>query len=249
MTVGVVLFPGSNCEADVVEAVATVGGEAEIVWHGDRRLPADVDAVVLPGGFAHGDYLRPGAIARFSPVMARCRRLRRGRRPGGRHLQRLPDPVLKRVCCPARCRRTGVSSSSVTRPRSGSNPSTLPSRQACATAPCCGCRSTTSRATTPATPTTLAELQADDRVVFRYVEQPEWLGRRHRRHLLGRPQRGGSDAPPRAGLPPAVGQHRRAGAVREPGGRRDRSGLHRARLMPAWRRARWPATPASRHAA
>ena len=42
MTVGVVLFPGSNCEADVVEAVATVGGQAEIVWHGDRRLPAGV---------------------------------------------------------------------------------------------------------------------------------------------------------------------------------------------------------------
>src|SRR6185369_5547040 len=44
------------------------GGDAELVWHGDTSLP-DVDALVLPGGFAHGDYLRPGAIARFSPVM------------------------------------------------------------------------------------------------------------------------------------------------------------------------------------
>lgn len=67
--VGVVLFPGSNCEHDVVEAVRALGGEAEICWHGDATL-GQVDAVVVPGGFAHGDYLRPGAIARFSPVMA-----------------------------------------------------------------------------------------------------------------------------------------------------------------------------------
>lgn len=67
-TVGVVLFPGSNCEHDVVEAVRGLGGEAEILWHGDPSL-GGVDAVVVPGGFAHGDYLRPGAIARFSPIM------------------------------------------------------------------------------------------------------------------------------------------------------------------------------------
>jgi len=76
-TVGVVVFPGSNCEHDVVEALTTVaarsglaGGApvAELVWHGQPSL-ARYDAVVLPGGFAHGDYLRPGAIARFSPVM------------------------------------------------------------------------------------------------------------------------------------------------------------------------------------
>jgi phosphoribosylformylglycinamidine synthase len=68
VTIGVVLFPGSNCEHDVVEAVMRLGGDARLVWHGDRRLTG-VDAVVLPGGFAHGDYLRPGAIARFSPIM------------------------------------------------------------------------------------------------------------------------------------------------------------------------------------
>jgi phosphoribosylformylglycinamidine synthase subunit PurQ / glutaminase len=66
--VGVVVFPGSNCEHDVAEAVSLLGGEAQLVWHGQHSL-GDVDAVVLPGGFAHGDYLRPGAIARFSPVM------------------------------------------------------------------------------------------------------------------------------------------------------------------------------------
>ena len=66
--IGVVQFPGSNCELDVIEAVRALGGEAEICWHGDRELGA-VDALVVPGGFAHGDYLRPGAIARFSPIM------------------------------------------------------------------------------------------------------------------------------------------------------------------------------------
>ncbi|HEX2562835.1 MAG TPA: phosphoribosylformylglycinamidine synthase subunit PurQ [Acidimicrobiales bacterium] len=66
--VGVVVFPGSNCEFDVVEAVRSLGGDAELLWHARASL-GDVDAVVLPGGFAHGDYLRPGAIARFSPVM------------------------------------------------------------------------------------------------------------------------------------------------------------------------------------
>jgi phosphoribosylformylglycinamidine synthase subunit PurQ / glutaminase len=66
--VGVVLFPGSNCEQDVLEAARRLGAEGELLWHGDATVNA-VDAVVVPGGFAHGDYLRPGAIARFSPVM------------------------------------------------------------------------------------------------------------------------------------------------------------------------------------
>lgn len=66
--IGVVVFPGSNCEHDVVGAIESLGGEARLLWHGDDDL-GRVDAVVLPGGFAHGDYLRPGAIARFSPIM------------------------------------------------------------------------------------------------------------------------------------------------------------------------------------
>jgi phosphoribosylformylglycinamidine synthase len=66
--VGVVLFPGSNCEHDAIEAIEALGGQADILWHGDRQIGA-FDAVILPGGFAHGDYLRPGAIARFSPIM------------------------------------------------------------------------------------------------------------------------------------------------------------------------------------
>jgi phosphoribosylformylglycinamidine synthase len=66
--VGVVLFPGTNCELDVQYALDQLGGTAELLWHGDDSIKG-VDAVVVPGGFAHGDYLRTGAIARFSPVM------------------------------------------------------------------------------------------------------------------------------------------------------------------------------------
>jgi phosphoribosylformylglycinamidine synthase len=67
-TVAVVVFPGSNCEHDVAEAVERLGAVARLVFHKEESL-GTADAVVLPGGFAHGDALRPGAIARFSPVM------------------------------------------------------------------------------------------------------------------------------------------------------------------------------------
>ena len=66
--IGVVRFPGTNCEFDTVEAMNALGGEGEILWHGDNSL-GQSDAVIIAGGFAHGDYLRPGAIARFSPIM------------------------------------------------------------------------------------------------------------------------------------------------------------------------------------
>jgi phosphoribosylformylglycinamidine synthase subunit PurQ / glutaminase len=65
---GVVVFPGTNCEYDVVQAAERLGATGELLWHGDSSI-GSVDAVVLPGGFAHGDYLRPGALARFSPIM------------------------------------------------------------------------------------------------------------------------------------------------------------------------------------
>ena len=68
MTAAVVVFPGTNCEHDVVHALRMAGADAELVWHRETDLSA-YDRVVLPGGFAHGDYLRTGAIARFSPVM------------------------------------------------------------------------------------------------------------------------------------------------------------------------------------
>ena len=66
--VAVVRFPGSNCDADTLYAVHQQGADAYFVWHRDSDL-RQADAAILPGGFAYGDYLRAGAIARFSPVM------------------------------------------------------------------------------------------------------------------------------------------------------------------------------------
>jgi phosphoribosylformylglycinamidine synthase I len=69
MKFGIVRFPGSNCDTDAYHAVVdTIGEEAVYLWHKDHDLQ-DVDIVILPGGFAYGDYLRAGAIARFSPIM------------------------------------------------------------------------------------------------------------------------------------------------------------------------------------
>jgi phosphoribosylformylglycinamidine synthase len=69
MRIGVVVFPGSNCDHDTYHALKHVcGHEARFVWHKDSHV-SGLDAVVLPGGFSYGDYLRTGAIARFSPVM------------------------------------------------------------------------------------------------------------------------------------------------------------------------------------
>jgi phosphoribosylformylglycinamidine synthase len=67
-TIGIVLFPGSNRDIDAVNAVRVAGAEPRILWHEDVDL-AGVDGVILPGGFAYGDYVRAGVIARFSPVM------------------------------------------------------------------------------------------------------------------------------------------------------------------------------------
>ena len=69
MKFGIVTFPGSNCDYDAWHAVVDVlGEEAVYLWHKDHDL-AGSDVVILPGGFSYGDYLRPGAIARFSPIM------------------------------------------------------------------------------------------------------------------------------------------------------------------------------------
>jgi len=73
MKVSVVVFPGSNCDEDAYYAARTLlGQDAEYVWHKDTDLKSP-DVVILPGGFAHGDYLRTGAMARFSPIMSQVR--------------------------------------------------------------------------------------------------------------------------------------------------------------------------------
>jgi phosphoribosylformylglycinamidine synthase subunit PurQ / glutaminase len=77
MKFGVVVFPGSNCDHDACHAIGTILGQpVELLWHQSENLEG-VDAVILPGGFAYGDYLRTGAIARFSPVMKAVERFAR----------------------------------------------------------------------------------------------------------------------------------------------------------------------------
>ena len=80
MRTAVVVFPGVNCEHDVVHAIEALGGEAELVWHRETDL-SGFDGAILPGGFAHGDALRTGAIARFSPAMKEVERLAEGGAP------------------------------------------------------------------------------------------------------------------------------------------------------------------------
>ncbi len=117
MTFGVVVFPGSNCDADTEHALSAVlGARVERLWHGDETVK-NVDCVVVPGGFAYGDYLRAGAIARFSPVM---RAVARHAAAGGlvlgicngfqvlveAHL--LPGALLRNDILEFRCRMVGL---------------------------------------------------------------------------------------------------------------------------------------------
>jgi phosphoribosylformylglycinamidine synthase subunit PurQ / glutaminase len=67
--VAVIVFPGSNDDRDAAWALGALGAEPRLVWHAETELPRDVGAIVLPGGFSYGDYLRCGAIARFAPVL------------------------------------------------------------------------------------------------------------------------------------------------------------------------------------
>lgn len=69
MKVTILQFPGTNCEYDTEHAFKELGADTEIVWHKEETLPSDTDLLVVAGGFSYGDYLRSGAIARFSPVM------------------------------------------------------------------------------------------------------------------------------------------------------------------------------------
>lgn len=69
MKVTILQFPGTNCEYDTQNAFKSLGAETEILWHKEESVPSDTDLLVVAGGFSYGDYLRSGAIAKFSPVM------------------------------------------------------------------------------------------------------------------------------------------------------------------------------------
>ena len=168
--VGVLQFPGSNCELDVVEAVSLLGGDAEIVWHGDSSL-GDVDAVVVPGGFAHGDYLRPGAIARFSPIMTAVAAFAADGGPvvgicnGFQVLTEaglLPGALQKNRGLKFLCTTVELSVASTR--------SVLTS--ACATGDVLRVPINHFEGNYTCSPETLAELRGDDRVVLRYVDNP-----------------------------------------------------------------------------
>jgi len=169
-TVGVVVFPGSNCEHDVVESVEALGGQGRQLWHGDADI-GDVDAVVIPGGFAHGDYLRPGAIARFSPMMSAvtdfaasggpvvgiCNGFQvlteAGLLPGA--LQK--NAGLKFLCQPATI-EVLVTNTALTGNATRGQKLSIPINHFEGNYTC--------------TPDTLAELRAEDRIVFTYSDNP-----------------------------------------------------------------------------
>ncbi len=171
MKFGVVVFPGSNCDHDAWYAVSqNLNQTAEFLWHDSDRI-GDVDAIVLPGGFAYGDYLRCGAIAKFSPVMAAVKRFAQ---EGGLVLGicngfqvlvesgMLPGALIRNRGLKFICRPVGLRVETTDSPFS-----------------CAGVRG--QRLTIPiahgegcyyADDRTLDELEAENRVVFRYTDNP-----------------------------------------------------------------------------
>jgi phosphoribosylformylglycinamidine synthase len=171
MRFGVVVFPGSNCDHDAWYAVShNLGHSAEFIWHDSSSLGL-VDAVILPGGFSYGDYLRCGAIAKFSPVMSAVREfasdgglvlglcngfqvlVESGLLPGA--LLRNRD--LKFVCRPVRL-RVETTATPFTATATRGQVLTIPVAHGD------GCYF--------ADDTTLAALKHDDRVVLRYLDNP-----------------------------------------------------------------------------
>ncbi|MBL8173925.1 MAG: phosphoribosylformylglycinamidine synthase subunit PurQ [Bryobacterales bacterium] len=171
MKVGVVVFPGSNCDHDAWYAVThNLGHEAEFLWHSDPSVGA-VDAVIVPGGFSYGDYLRCGAIAKFSPIMSAVKKFaadggivmgicngfqiltESGLLPGAL----IRNRGLKFICAPVDLRVETTNSPFTAMARKGQILSTPIAHGE-------GCYIAGER--------TLDELEAEDRVLFRYVNNP-----------------------------------------------------------------------------
>jgi phosphoribosylformylglycinamidine synthase I len=171
MNFGVIVFPGSNCDHDAWYAVEhNLGQSAKFIWHDSHDL-GDVDAVIVPGGFSYGDYLRCGAIAKFSPVMAAVRKfaadggpvlgicngfqilVEAGLLPGAL----LRNAGLKFVCQEVRL-RTETANSPFTCEAGVGQILRMPIAHGE------GCYYADRR--------TLDELEAEDRIAFRYVENP-----------------------------------------------------------------------------
>ena len=171
MNFGVVVFPGSNCDHDAWYSVThNLGQKAEFLWHDSERI-GNVDAIILPGGFSYGDYLRCGAIAKFSPIMKAVRRfassgglvlgicngfqilVESGLLPGAL----LRNRGLKFICAPVDLRVATVDSPFTSAAHQGQI-LRIPIAHGE------GCYVADER--------TLEELEAEDRVLFRYVDNP-----------------------------------------------------------------------------
>jgi phosphoribosylformylglycinamidine synthase len=179
MKSAVLLFPGSNRERDAVRALRLVcGSEPKIVWHGDTALPEGTDVVVLPGGFAYGDYLRCGAIAARSPIMDA---VRTHAEAGGLVLGicngfqvlceagLLPGALMRnaqlRFTCKEACLRVERSDTPFTRGYNAGQVIRIPVAHG--------------EGNYVADTTTLAELEGDGRILFRYCApdgtlDPKW---------------------------------------------------------------------------
>ena len=171
MKFGVVVFPGSNCDHDAWFAVSNnLGQQAEFIWHDAASLP-QVDAVILPGGFAYGDYLRCGAIAKFSPVMQAIKKFAAG---GGLVLGicngfqilvesgLLPGALLRNRGLKFVCRPVALRVETTNSPFTAS--ATRGQRLVFPVAHGEGCYTADDR--------TLDQLEAEDRVALRYIDNP-----------------------------------------------------------------------------
>jgi phosphoribosylformylglycinamidine synthase I len=171
MKFGVIVFPGSNCDHDAWYAVnRNLGQKAEFIWHDSPTL-GDVDAVILPGGFAYGDYLRCGAIAKFSPVMAAVRRFAHD---GGLVLGicngfqilveagLLPGALIRNRNLKFICREVRLRTETLDSPFTAAAEPGQILRLPIAHGE--GCYIADER--------TLDELEADDRIAFRYLDNP-----------------------------------------------------------------------------
>jgi phosphoribosylformylglycinamidine synthase len=197
MKFGVIVFPGSNCDHDAWFAVNhNLGHRAEFIWHDSPTL-GDIDAVVLPGGFAYGDYLRCGAIAKFSPVMAAVRKfaadggLVLGICNGFQILVEaglLPGALMRNRNLKFICREVRLRTETLDSPfTAAANPRQI-LRMPIAHGE--GCYVADER--------TLDELDAEDRVAFRYIDNPNGSmrdiagilnGRRNVMGLMPHPER------------------------------------------------------------
>lgn len=171
MKFGVIVFPGSNCDHDAWYAVShNLGHQAGFIWH-DAASLGDVDAVVLPGGFSYGDYLRCGAIAKFSPVMRAVRRFASG---GGLVIGicngfqilvetgLLPGALIRNRGLKFICREVRLRAETTNSPFTAAARKGQILRMPIAHGE--GCYVAGER--------TLDELEAEDRVAFRYVDNP-----------------------------------------------------------------------------